>query len=157
MTGRSRERQITARQGGQKITRLLFGASETAVFYYSTTRRTMMIALRQMMRSSSNDAATLMMCTSTAHWANITSFSVEIIELVKYLKSNRESVISNQIGRSGTSIGTNIYEANYAQGRKDFISKWKLRLKKQAKQELNYHLTKRYKQKSLKKPQNIEF
>ena len=41
-------------------------------------------------------------------------FAVEIIELVKYLKSKHETVISNQIGRSGTSIGANIHEANYA-------------------------------------------
>ena len=32
-------------------------------------------------------------------------FSVDIVELVKYLKSNEEAIISNQIGRSGTSIG----------------------------------------------------
>ena len=32
-----------------------------------------------------------------------TGFSVDIIELVKYLKSIKESIISNQIGRSGTS------------------------------------------------------
>lgn len=38
-------------------------------------------------------------------------FSAEIIELVKYLKSTKESIISNQIGRSGTSIGANIREA----------------------------------------------
>ena len=38
-------------------------------------------------------------------------FSVEIINLVKHLKANKESIISNQIGRSGTSIGANIYEA----------------------------------------------
>ena len=30
-------------------------------------------------------------------------FSVDIINLVKYLKSNHESVIANQIGRSGAS------------------------------------------------------
>ena len=41
-------------------------------------------------------------------------FSVDIIELVKYLKSIKESIISNQIGRSGTSIGANIHEARYA-------------------------------------------
>ena len=29
-------------------------------------------------------------------------FSVDIIELVKHLKSNEESIISNQIGRSGS-------------------------------------------------------
>ena len=56
-------------------------------------------------------------------------FSVEIINLVKDLKARRESVISNQIGRSGTSIGANIFEANYAQGKKDFISKLEIALK----------------------------
>ena len=56
-------------------------------------------------------------------------FSVDIINLVKYLKSNHESVISNQIGRSGTSIGANIHEAQYAQGTKDFISKLEIALK----------------------------
>ena len=50
-------------------------------------------------------------------------FSVDIIELVNYLKSVKESIISNQIGRSGTSIGANIHEAQYAQGKKDFVSK----------------------------------
>lgn len=56
-------------------------------------------------------------------------FSVDIIELVKFLKSNKESIISNQIGRSGTSIGANIHEAQYAQGRKDFVSKLEIALK----------------------------
>ena len=57
------------------------------------------------------------------------NFSVQIINLVKDLKSKHESVISNQIGRSGTSIGANIYEAKYAQGKKDFISKLEIALK----------------------------
>ncbi len=57
------------------------------------------------------------------------NFSVQIINLVKDLKAKHESVISNQIGRSGTSIGANIYEANYAQGKKDFISKLEIALK----------------------------
>ncbi len=56
-------------------------------------------------------------------------FSVQIINLVKDLKAKHESVISKQIGRSGTSIGANIYEANYAQGKKDFISKLEIALK----------------------------
>ena len=56
-------------------------------------------------------------------------FSVDIINLVKSLKSNHESVIANQIGRSGTSIGANIHEAQYAQGKKDFISKLEIALK----------------------------
>ena len=56
-------------------------------------------------------------------------FSVQIINLVINLKAKHESVISNQIGRSGTSIGANIYEANYAQGKIDFISKLQIALK----------------------------
>ena len=35
-------------------------------------------------------------------------FAVQIINLTKYLKEQRETIISNQIGRSGTSIRTNI-------------------------------------------------
>lgn len=56
-------------------------------------------------------------------------FSVDIINLVKFLKSNHETIISNQVGRSGTSIGANIHEAQYAQGKKDFISKLEIALK----------------------------
>ena len=57
------------------------------------------------------------------------AFSVQIIHLVQELKARHESVISSQIGRSGTSIGANIFEANYAQGLKDFISKLEIALK----------------------------
>ena len=58
-------------------------------------------------------------------------FSVDIINLVKFLKSNHETIIANQIGRSGTSIGANIHEAQYAQGTKDFISKFEIALKEE--------------------------
>ena len=56
-------------------------------------------------------------------------FAVSIINLVKYLKEKRESIISNQIGRSGTSVGANIREAKYAHGTADFISKMQIALK----------------------------
>ena len=56
-------------------------------------------------------------------------FAVSIINLVKSLKEKRESIISNQIGRSGTSIGANIREAQYAHGRADFIAKLQIALK----------------------------
>ena len=67
-----------------------------------------------------------------AHWANITSLlnAVEqhLLSEAKNIISpqamHHETIISNQIGRSGTSIGANIHEAQYAQGKKDFISKW---------------------------------
>jgi len=56
-------------------------------------------------------------------------FAVSIINLVKFLKSKHESIISNQIGRSGTSIGANIREAQYAHGKPDFIAKLQIALK----------------------------
>ena len=56
-------------------------------------------------------------------------FAVSIINLVKFLKERRESIISNQIGRSGTSIGANIREAQYAHGKADFIAKLQIALK----------------------------
>ena len=56
-------------------------------------------------------------------------FAVSIINLVKELKTKHESVISNQIGRSGTSIGANIREAQYAHGTADFIAKLQIALK----------------------------
>ena len=57
------------------------------------------------------------------------AFAVEILNLVKYLKEQRETIICNQIGRAGTSIGANIHEAQYAQGKADFISKLQIALK----------------------------
>ena len=56
-------------------------------------------------------------------------FAVSTINLVKCLKEKRESIISNQIGRSGTSIGANIREAQYAHGKADFIAKLQIALK----------------------------
>lgn len=57
------------------------------------------------------------------------NFAVSVINLVKYLKENKEHIISNQIGRSGTSIGANIREAQYAHGKADFIAKLQIALK----------------------------
>ncbi len=56
-------------------------------------------------------------------------FAVSIINLVKKLKSAKETIISNQIGKSGTSIGANIREAQYAHGKADFIAKLQIALK----------------------------
>lgn len=56
-------------------------------------------------------------------------FAIQIIDLVKSLKEKRESIVSNQIGRSGTSIGANIREAQYAHGKADFIAKMQIALK----------------------------
>ncbi len=55
--------------------------------------------------------------------------SVEVLQLTKELRVKRESVISNQIGRSATSICANIAESKYAHGRADFIAKLEISLK----------------------------
>lgn len=56
-------------------------------------------------------------------------FAVAIINLVRNLKEKREAIISNQIGRSGTSIGANIREAQYAHSKADFIARLQIALK----------------------------
>lgn len=51
-------------------------------------------------------------------------FAKKIVLLCRNMKTeHKESAIINQLLRSGTSIGANIHEAQYAQSTKDFISK----------------------------------
>ena len=57
-------------------------------------------------------------------------FVKNIIFLCRKLKQNGvETALVNQLLRSGTSVGANIHEAQYAQGTKDFISKFEIALK----------------------------
>ena len=63
-------------------------------------------------------------------------FAARIIKLHKYLiKTQKETIISKQIVRSGTSIGANINEANYGQSKADFIAKLHIALKETAETE----------------------
>ncbi len=55
--------------------------------------------------------------------------SVEVLQLTKKLRGKRENIISNQIGRSATSICANIAESKYAHSRADFIAKLEISLK----------------------------
>ena len=56
--------------------------------------------------------------------------AVEIVNLCKQLRAERkEYVLSNQLLRSGTSVGANIHESQYAQSKADFISKMQIALK----------------------------
>ncbi len=58
------------------------------------------------------------------------AFAIEIMNICREIKDNRdEQVIVNQLLRSGTSIGANIHEANYASSRPDFINKLQIALK----------------------------
>jgi len=54
-------------------------------------------------------------------------FAVDIVNLCDSLKG--KSVLTNQLLRSGTSIGANIHEANYASSKADFIAKMQIALK----------------------------
>ena len=57
-------------------------------------------------------------------------FAISIVFLTKEIKTTKmETVLANQLLRSGTSIGANIYEAQYAQSKADFISKLEIALK----------------------------
>ena len=57
------------------------------------------------------------------------AFAVEVISLTKKLQKQGEYVLSKQLLKSGTSIGANIREAQFAHSRADFISKLQIALK----------------------------
>jgi four helix bundle protein len=58
------------------------------------------------------------------------SFAIRIVNLYKYLVAEkRETVMSKQLLRCGTSIGANVREAEQAQSRADFLSKQNIALK----------------------------
>lgn len=57
-------------------------------------------------------------------------FAKNVVFLCRRLKQNGvESALINQLLRCGTSVGANVHEAQYAQGTKDFISKFEIALK----------------------------
>ena len=55
--------------------------------------------------------------------------SVDVLKLTKELRAKHETVISNQIGRSATSVCANIAESKYGHSRADFIAKLEIALK----------------------------
>ena len=58
------------------------------------------------------------------------AFALEIIRICNEIKrSQKESILTNQLVRSGTSIGANIREAFYAHSKADFIAKLQIALK----------------------------
>ena len=58
------------------------------------------------------------------------AFALEIIKVCNVIKqTKKETVLCNQLLRSGTSIGANIREAFFAHGKADFIAKLQIALK----------------------------
>ena len=63
-------------------------------------------------------------------------FAARIIKLQKYLvNEKKETIISKQIVRSGTSIGANANEAIYAVSKPEFVAKLQISLKETAETE----------------------
>lgn len=57
-------------------------------------------------------------------------FALSIIKVCNEVKATKkESILTNQLIRSGTSVGANIREAFYAHGKADFIAKLHIALK----------------------------
>ena len=54
-------------------------------------------------------------------------FAIDIVNLCESLKGRNS--LTNQLLRSGTSIGANIHEGNYASSKADFIAKFQIALK----------------------------
>lgn len=63
-------------------------------------------------------------------------FALAIIKMCHEMKSEKyESVLINQLLRSGTSVGANVREAFYAHSRADFIARLQISLKECAESE----------------------
>ena len=56
-------------------------------------------------------------------------FAVAIVNLVDGVTAPKSSYMTDQLARSGTSVGANTHEAQYAQSKKDFVSKLEIALK----------------------------
>jgi len=57
------------------------------------------------------------------------SFALKIVEFSENLEERRKYVIANQLLKSGTSIGANVWEAQNAESRADFVHKLKIAAK----------------------------
>jgi len=56
-------------------------------------------------------------------------FALDIISFVEILEQKKKFIISNQLLKSGTSIGANVREAQNAESKADFIHKLKIAAK----------------------------
>jgi four helix bundle protein len=66
-------------------------------------------------------------------------FAIDIIEFSELLEENKKFVLARQILKSGTSIGSNVREAQNAESKSDFIHKMKIAAKEA--DETEYWLT----------------
>jgi len=57
------------------------------------------------------------------------SFALKVIEFLELLEGQRKYVVAKQLLKSGTSVGANVWEAQNAESRADFIHKLKIAAK----------------------------
>ncbi len=57
------------------------------------------------------------------------NFALQIIEFTELLEENRKFVLAKQLLKSGTSIGANVWEAQNAESKSDFVHKIKIAAK----------------------------
>lgn len=68
-------------------------------------------------------------CLKKINWSLCHLNAVSVVDLVDNVSIPKSSYMTEQLARAGTSIGANIYEAQYAQSKKDFVSKLEIALK----------------------------
>ena len=56
-------------------------------------------------------------------------FGVEIVKFGELLEEKKKYVVAKQLLRSGTSIGANVFEAQHAESKADFVHKMKIAIK----------------------------
>ncbi|MCW3116998.1 MAG: hypothetical protein JWM28_1080 [Chitinophagaceae bacterium] len=56
-------------------------------------------------------------------------FGVNIVKFCELLEEKKKYVVAKQLLRSGTSVGANVFEAQHAESRADFIHKMKIAIK----------------------------
>ncbi len=77
-------------------------------------------------------------------------FATVIVNLIDGINTPKSSYMIDQLARAGTSVGANIHEAQYAQSKKDFISKLEIALKES--NETSYWLKLEYETKRIDQP-----
>ncbi len=80
-------------------------------------------------------------------------FALDVIDFCELLEDKRKFIISNQLLKSGTSIGANIKEAQNAESKTDFIHKLKIALKEA--EETEYWLLLCMQSKNYPNPDNL--
>ena len=56
-------------------------------------------------------------------------FAVAVVNLVDSVTASKSAFMTDQLARAGTSVGANIYGAQYAHSQKDFVAKLEIALK----------------------------